>query len=339
VRIVLLTGAAAASVLAIGAPYALFHESHPTQRPQASDSSTTTTISLAEWNGADRPAAGSEVRSAAQQLFESFAGSVEERNALGVVRAHEGNEGMDSCMADAGHPEWDWSLARIYADPEDALGTNTWLSLPMARWRSHDLVAAKPFLEAESLMNAEESPEYSDAVSSCLASAESGAHHPYGDDASKLVESLESEWWADIESFAEGQLPDASEYAECVRAAQPEILSGMDAESLPFETEVAYAMSGASPPDSAIPANPSDSDLWSEPSWQAFLRLEDDFDQADWNCREDVYTTFIANLEPQIDAFAQAHADEIEAARQYWQGVSERTAELGYDGQVGSLEQ
>ena len=115
-----------------------------------------------------------------------------------------------------------------------------------------------------------------------------------------------------------------------MNAADIKIMNGKKPDFTEFGTEVGHAMSGASPADSAIPSNPENVEQWSDPEWQQFLGLEDGFDAADWSCRKDVYAEFIDSLGPGLDAFAVQHATEIEQAKQYWEDVLERAAQLGY---------
>jgi hypothetical protein len=294
-------------------------------------------LSFSEWEGG-KPETGAVVRDKAQRVFESFAGTVAQRDALGVVRAYEGNKAMDECMADAGHPEWDWSSSRTYADPDDPLKTNTWLAMPFARWRSHGLLADKPFLQAETQLNADESQAYADAVSACLESVKEQPPSGRRVEIDPVVERLTRRWWSFVDGFEASRLPDPSAYVDCMNDADIAMMGGERPAFTEFGTEVGYAMSGASPDDAAIPSDPRSAEEWTNPDWQRFLGLEDEFDRADWQCRRDVYAAHIDDLGPAIDSFASTHADQIEQAVQFWQGIAEQAANLGYTGQVGSLE-
>lgn len=296
------------------------------------------TVSLTEWSDSG-PETGAAVRSQAAKLYTSFTGTLQQRDALDVLRLYYGNRFMDQCMAHAGHPEWDWSLTRTNADPADPLLTNLWLAEPMSRWRSHDLVAARPFLLGEKTMNGPETPDFSHAVSECL-----NRHHPrqphrlYGGVSGRTIDRLQEDWWSFTREFEASAMPGEREYESCMRGAHITMLQGEHAGGEGFETLVGYAMSGHSPPDHDIPADPANHAEWSDPAWQKFLRLEDEFDVADWNCRGEIYAEHIDDLTPAMNAWATQHAADIDQASRYWKAVTDEAHALGYDGQSGSLE-
>lgn len=332
-----IAGVVALTALAVAVPVTLVQTWSSDELPTAAVGEE---VSLSDWRGGDMPDVGKAVRARAQLAYESFAGTVAQRDALAVVNAYAGNEAMDTCMAESGFPDWDWSLSRTYADPEDALNTSAWLEMPMGRYRSHDLVAAKPFLLAEHEMDADPDPESSAAVSSCLEQSDVQPSKAYGDAAEPLVERLKNQWWGYIADFDADRMPSYATYVTCMESADVTLMAGMEdtIESESFETAMGYAMSGASPPDASIPSDPDDPEQWANPDWQKFLSQEEEFDRADWGCRKDVYATFIEDLAPAIGAFADEHAEEIAEAGRYWQRVEERAAALGYTGQIGPLD-
>jgi hypothetical protein len=213
-----------------------------------------------------------------------------------------------------------------------------WLAMPMSRWRSNDLIAAKPFLQAETQMNAEEPPAYSDAVSACLESVKEEPRSNRRVDVAPVVGELTRQWSSFVGGFEASQMPDASVYVDCMNDADITMMGGQRPGFTEFGTAVGYAMSGASPDDAAIPSDPRSAEEWANPEWQRFLGLEDEFDQADWQCRRDVYAAHIDDLGPAIDSFASTHADDIAAAGQFWRDITDQAASLGYNGQIGPLE-
>jgi hypothetical protein len=290
-------------------------------------------VTYAEWAGG-QPSVGAEIRAKAQRVWESFAGTARQQDALSVLSAYWGNKAMDECLARNGYPEWDWSLSRTYADPEDPLQTNTWLAMPMSRWRSNDLVAAKPFLLAEAVMNADPPSAEADAVAACAGSS-SGNASRLGTDAP--IGRLKNTWRSLVADVGATALPDERAYEDCVTAADVALLRGEESDQ-PLATRIAYAMSGASPDDADIPSDPINPQQWANPAWQHFLGLEDEFFRADWACRKYIYAEHIGDLDPVIDSFAAQHASEIAEASAYWRQVEADAAALGYTGQRGSLD-
>jgi hypothetical protein len=296
---------------------------------RASQPTSTSGMSYQEWEDG-QPAVGADVREQAEHLYESFAGTVEQRSAMSVLEAYAGNKPIADCMARAGY-RWDWDATVVYADPEDALGGNLWLQMPWSRWRSHDLLAAKPFLESEARMNRTVSSEYTSTLTSCQ--GDGGSRHSLKSDYDDAgIGKLAGEWRTMVANLEKGQLPDQSVYEQCMKSSDITMLRDEDWGEIPFATAVAYAMSGASPGDTDIPSNPQDRGEWFNPRWQEFIALEDEFDRADWTCREDVYTNEIANIAMATDDFEAAHAADIQRAHAFWLQVAEDAAAIGYTG-------
>jgi hypothetical protein len=295
-------------------------------------------VAVAAWQDDSEPI-GRDVRRRADELFASISGTTAQQNAESVVDAYYGNRPMDECMDEAGYPEWDWSLSIYPADPADPLVTNVWLAQPMSRWRSHDLVAARPFFDAEATMNAPQTAEYDDAVTRCLDATFAAAKAAPPEDSSmpRLVERLQLAWWDLIGNFGSEDLPPVDQYVKCMEAADPAVLDYTDSEES-FEARVAYAMSGASPADRHVPYEPDDPEQWNDPEWQKFLSLEDEFDHADWGCRKTVYAKHIASVDDAIDQFTAEHTTQIERLRRYWADAASQAAAMGYTGQTGPLE-
>ncbi len=290
-------------------------------------------VTVADWN-ADSGMAGSGVRQNAQQVFEAFAGTVAERNALMVIKTYQANKPMDQCMEDRGYAEWDWSLSRPYADPTDPMSISPWFAQPMARWRSHDVVAARPFLFAERVMNAALPAAEDAAVRECLREVRDQVKPTYVDSPDKSIRQVERAWHQMVYEFERAHAPDRLDYYTCMNDADVTILDGQGL----LIGDVGEAMSGASPADDAIPEDPNNPEQWSNPDWQEFLAKEQQFFEQDWNCRMGVYQANIDALGSAVDEFATANASLIEGAKAYWLDVQARALALGYSGQVGSLD-
>lgn len=289
-------------------------------RPEPSSDPGAETVSLADWER-DVVTADDEVRREANRVFESFAGTVEQRDALALVRAYEGNRSMDDCMAGAGFDDWDWSLARTYADPMDPFSTNVWLTEPYGRWRSQDLIAAKPFLLAEAKMNADDQSEAETAaVLDCSKNVPAPTN--LNDEAPAIAERLSELWWDMVRDYRPDGMPGDEVYLACLDAADTTLLRGFGA------AELGPAMTAASPPDTEIPSNPTDPGQWGAPDWQTFLRLEQEYLEADWACRERVYRAQVHGLAPLIEEFEAKHQAEIERAANAWADIVDRADAL-----------
>lgn len=290
-------------------------------------------VTVARWD-ADPGWVGEQVRVDAQQTFDSFAGTVPQRNALNVIRSYVANRPMDLCMTDRGFPEWDWSLNRMYADPADPLSRSLWFAQPMARWRSHDLVALRPFLFAEREMNADQSADLAAAVDACLGVVQSEVVDSSVAAPGRPGGRLTRAWQQMVRDFDHVHGPDETAYYTCMDEADVAILDDRD---LPIG-EVGPAMSGASPDDEAIPADVHDLEQWSHPEWQRFLMEEQQFFEQDWECRRKVYAENIDALGVAVDEFTEANALAIARARTRWQAIEDQARALGYSGESGSLE-
>lgn len=294
------------------------------------------TITPDSW-AAEQDVPGGAVRDEARRVFESFAGTPAEQNAWSVVQAHAANADMDSCMESVGHPEWDWSLSRTYAATQDPLNSQFWLAEPLRPWRSADLLAMRPFLEAEQVMNADNAAaDMDEAVTSCLDTVTPRSEAALARAAPRPIERLTHEWYGMVSALGdEFDLPPASKYLDCMDAADISALDDIDAPA----TEIGPAMSRLGPADSDIPHSLDDTTRWSSGGWQHLLRGEDELIEADWSCRRDIYVAAIDDVLPHIKEFAEEHSVEIAAARREWKQVVADAEKLGYRDQEGPLGQ
>ncbi len=288
-------------------------------------------MSVDEWNGAG-PEVGAESRSAAQHLFESFSGTQAQRSALAVVAAYGANAEMDRCMSEEGFPEWDWSLASVPADPDDALKTSLWLNQPMSYWRSHDLVSMRPFLFAEKEMNnptddAEEAAtarckvKLSSPIEGAAASTQTEAD---ADSPSRAIEKLQDAWWAQVAELDDAVDASPDDYYSCLQSKHLSIFESQDLEV----QDLGYAMSGASPDDDAIPSDISNEQEWQDGQWQTFLSVEREYFDADWSCRASIYAENIDRVDSLVDSFEHEYADQIRRASDYWGSVEKKARQL-----------
>jgi hypothetical protein len=277
------------------------------------------------------PAESARVRATAERVYGSFAGTIEQRNAGGVLKAYAMNGGMDECLEAAGFPEWDWSKSRQYATPSDPLGVGTWLAEPNRPLRSEQLMAQRRALLAEASMNRDHiDPAENKAIGTCLDSPHHASHTVVGE-MPKAARILQDQWWAMVEGVAE-QVAPISEYDDCMVAAH---IPALEKFKMPA-SEIGVAIARLGPSDSVIPSSPRDPRAKS-PAWQAFRASEKQVTDADWQCRKATYDAAMVRLGSQLDHFASAHAAEIKAARAGWRQVQAQAKSLGYVGQSGPL--
>jgi hypothetical protein len=276
------------------------------------------------------------VATMAQEVYDSFSGTVRQRNAWGVVRAYVANHRMDDCMAAAGYPDWDWSRSRLHAGPEDALRTSVWFAEPDARFISQPLVVHKRELVAEAAMNSDDvSPARQAAVGTCASAARGPSPTPHPDAVRLTTRKPQMAWkltarWDAALSGADEAAEDPATYYSCLDAAHLQILRRTD---LPA-TELGEAVSTLAPANAHIPSSPTDPVARSE-QWRALLREEKVITDADWACRKDVYHRHIVDLAPLVIAFASEHAREIATAQRQWRDLAVEAQALEAADRVG----
>lgn len=279
------------------------------------------------------PDAGAEVAERATEIYESFAGTLEQRNAGFVMRTYVFNHALDDCLDQAGFPGWDWSLSRGYATPTDPLEAGVWLRSPGGFGRAEFLMALGPHLRAEGEMN---NPEYlegeQEAILTCVRETPSGSEA----EAERVTvppaaRDLIDAWNEAIERYATEE-NDPAEYIACMNTADLEALNGTGLDA----SELGRALSSMDPPDNAIPGSTTDP-YADNAQWQNFLTTQRAVDAADWACREEVYASRIAGLSPVIEAFAADHAGAIQEAQAAWRSIGEQASAVGYHGQTGPL--
>ncbi len=239
---------------------------------------------------------------------------------------------MDACLEEHGHPEWDWSLSRGYADPYDPLSRTEWFADLGRRIYSENEIAAHDYLAAEAVMNSDEprNEKYEQAIDACLASTDQpsesevdSAGQPNG--AQELIEA-----WRSVMATAGTEHGGSLDtYYECIDEAKIPVL---EAAERPYE-DIAQVMGREA---AQAPAPGQDPATYSE-AWNEFLATEDQVLEADIACREDVYAHGIPAMGPVIADFESQNADEIARAHAGWDEIVAKAAGLGYTGQRGPL--
>ena len=281
------------------------------------------------------PFAGADVRERAREVYTSFAGTERQRNAGGILKAYGQNGAMDQCMDDNGFPAWDRSASRAYAHEVDPLMYGTWFAAPNRPFLSEPLMAHRQTVLAEEEMNRDEIPPDEDvAIGECIPiaadqrSPERGVETTAWSATSRdLVDA-----WADMVQEHSDKAADSSIYLRCMDEAAIPIL---DDNGIPA-SEMWEGLSMLGPSNGKVPSSAADP-LVASAEWQDFLAEERVITDADWACRDDVYTAHIDGLLPAIDQFEADHRQEIAHAQKEWVGIEAEAKELGYTGQVGPL--
>jgi hypothetical protein len=178
-------------------------------------------------------------------------------------------------------------------------------------------------------LSRELSPEEDSAVGECLdtvprVSDEEAAPAP------PAAARLRDQWWAMLRDLDE-KYGDGSAYAKCLSDSN---IDGL--EQITSPDEATYALYDLLPPADLRPTS-ADAPQADGAPWRNLLAAEAAWEQADWECRGNVYNDHIADVAAAIDTFAAAHATDITQARLAWEETLARAEALGYDGSFTAL--
>lgn len=263
----------------------------------------------------------SEVRSDASTLFYSWYGTDEDRAAAEVIVAHEVNAAAAECMTDKGYP-LDWTQAIQNAAPVDPLGPSIWTNEPMGRIFSNPYLAATDAMHAEQEMNAGEADQgRADASNECRKQHPGASdrqvdaiRHPDGQE--KLLEA-----WRDGLRSATSEFGTYGDYQKCMSSQQVPLLGD---QAVTAENFYAKLRTQAPTADDL----PSTKSPEGSTKWQEFLNLENQWLNADWACRADVYDRAMVRVPEFLDTFAHQHAEEIAQLQNSWHLISLEAASL-----------
>lgn len=263
------------------------------------------------------------LQSHANEIFEVFNGTVSQRRASGLLQAWALNGDMDSCMAAAGYPEWNWSTGHRAAPRTNALDTSVWFAPPLNPSYSNSLRDSVVYLLEEEGLRSEKLTEHeTSAVVACAKETP-----PTSDEAAsrastpEVVSQLRDKWWTMLQGW-DGKYGDPAAYNSCFDRAAKDL--SVDAEVAANNWKRVLAELAPRPAD--IPPSAADGDF--SPAWIEFLQFERELVEADWACRGEIYNEHYEEIERDIDMFATDNADLIDAARRAWVSVEERSREL-----------
>jgi hypothetical protein len=274
-----------------------------------------------------------ELEARARPVFEALNGTAAQNTASGVLRAWALNGAMGRCMADHGHPEWDWSRGHSVGVTLDPLGSSTFFARPLGRPYSGPAVETRAGRVAEEALMAEEPGAAEDAaIDECLArtppasdAAVGRASEPPG------ARRLREAWWALMHQL-DDRFGDAEAHHRCLEEADLSFLAGGDDVG-----EVGEALATLVPGSRDVPAPGADPATYSA-AWRRLLAAEEEYARADWACRSATYRAHLEAVTAAVDRFATAHAGELDQVRRGWAEVEERAEALGLDPRTGQVE-
>ncbi|MFT3872734.1 MAG: hypothetical protein QM714_08825 [Nocardioides sp.] len=257
----------------------------------------------------------------AWDAYVSWAGSNDEHQAAEVLVAYALNGGYSECMEAAGYPRpWQESISPPPVF-KDGLLYSFWAGGRRDGYFSQTVINGEIGQRTELAENAVNAVgEEADAEMVC------GEANPAASDSTvegyrdpPVVSRLEHEW-------AEALAPvlvaggDPRDYDACI--AETGILEGSGFDSVDeFTDQLASLM-----PVGTVPLG----DEASTPEWDAYLVTEQEFVDADWNCRKDVRAELADEVTEAVAGFEAAHGDQISQARSHWDSVAAQAEDLGW---------
>ncbi|MGD9960161.1 hypothetical protein [Nocardioides sp.] len=271
------------------------------------------------------PSASSEgTQDYADSVFEAFDGTMDQRDASGMLQAWALNGAMDECISAGGFPEWDFSAARNRAPATTALVTSVFFARPMSHQYSHVLIdIVDQRLAMEGTGGRVMSRSERDVMHACSDSTTPASDETAVKDATPPgVSELREKWWAMLARLDQ-RFGDADSYDDCVR----EQLVGTfpEAEAQDFSWQI--SLQRAAPRASDTPRSATDDNLTH--AWIDYVNLEEEFESADWRCRGAVYNEHIDDARDAVADFADDHRDDIEAAQAGWSTIVQDAEDLG----------
>lgn len=281
-----------------------------------------------------RSEASQDLQANADRVFERFNGSVDERNASGVLQAWSLNGATDECMAKSGFPEWDWSAARNRAPRTNALATSVFFSSPMSASYSNALRDMAKGSRQELALRAQElSEKETVAVRDCVnATPPASDQQATRNSVPATVAKLRDSWWAMLRTL-DDKYGESEAYARCFEDAAADL--PLD-QPLTADSWKQYLATAAPSPLETPLTNDSPESF--SPGWDRFLQVEADLEAVDWGCRTSTYDGELARVLAAVQQFEQDNEAAIRAAEADWQEIVARAEELGWHGQEGSVD-
>lgn len=126
---------------------------------------------------------------------------------------------------------------------------------------------------------------------------------------------------------------DAEKYSDCLARVS---LDGVGHPILGPD-DATLALTEMLPDPRELPSSTNDPNAQSV-EWRALLSAERTWEEADWECRQEVYSNHLDEVASAVDQFASVHAADIAVIRVGWSEILENASKLGFDGSYGSIE-
>ncbi len=256
----------------------------------------------------------------ADQVFESWAGTSEERQAAEAVIAYRLNGAFGRCMEERGYSRpWQDSMVPPSVQP-DPLIYSLWAAGPMHGYYAQKVTNGEEGQRIERASSYHAVGEEEDAELACRKDNPAA-----GDDEvsairnPQVVAQVERAWAKALEPVVvAGGSPD--DYEQCV--ADSGVLSEMGVKT----TQDARDSLSQILPLGAVPLG----DELATEAWKNYLSQERQFVEADWSCRETQRAGLGEEVEEALNHFEAHQKDLISKARAHWTGVMEEALELGW---------
>jgi hypothetical protein len=259
-------------------------------------------------------------------VYASIAGTRTESAAVGVLRAWALNGAMDTCMAEQGFPEWNWSRARDRGvDPGKGLSASALFSEPLRIDFALAAIATKDAARLEAgLMEDEPTGAAADAVDACLSDPDvrRGSAGPVP--STEAISQMQERWWGFVGGLDE--YGDVVGYYRCLQAADLDVLreSGQPIDELDAALSTSYPSRARDVPQRLDAPDAS-------PAWRHAVELEQQVARASWDCRADTYEAHTDDVLADVRAFEYQWAAQIDALDGDWREVVAAAEALGWD--------
>lgn len=175
-------------------------------------------------------------------------------------------------------------------------------------------------------------PREDAAIDECIASTPATSDDTAdGASAPAAAMSLREAWWAMLAELDERH-GDVDAYNQCLSEADlahvPEPVRSAD--------EAHTVLSAFAPAGDKVRSTPQQP-LAANEDWQRLLIAEGEIEQADWGCRQEIYSDHLGELEAAVTDFEAKRETQIAAAEAEWPQIVRKAEVLGFTGEPGPV--
>lgn len=265
-----------------------------------------------------------QIRQDVDAFYQSWHGSLDDRQAADVVLAYELNGKFDECVEEAGF-EQDWRDTINTAAEWPALQPTRWLREPMRLWSAPKLLQYREFGTDEDTDVTD--PKHSEAIRRCR-KENPPLSRPNDLLFPKPLDKLEAEWKQLTTGTVWPITGDEDAYVACL-SKNAEVVPGEHLDSSSYDDMInSYLrlLASIEPTPAEIP------DGQHEPSekWNAYVAAETAFEEAAWECSEPVYNAGMRALPDLVNTFQSKHATDIQELERHWDEMRTTAEGLGW---------